>query len=186
MLSIYRSRMKLLLSKSAIAAALLFAVVGSASSSSFPAYFSIFKSVCLLMEIDSRSATKIEQSSLQAASKFAAAHIHSALQKTGFERPVEIGRNCFRRTLSHPHEISLWFVASVRELPEKETTAISMLMHLYYGSNAPSPHEFPTEVSFCGNRSPLSECLSTAAIRYFDESVAPIFRRGKEVGVPPQ
>ncbi len=83
------------LSKIAIAAALLFAVAGSANSlrvspptlpSSLFAYF---------VEIDHGSATKLDQPSLQEVSKFTASHIKSALQKIGFERPVEIGRNCF-------------------------------------------------------------------------------------------
>jgi hypothetical protein len=169
----------------AIAGAILAASVSTADASSVTSKYKSFRSICVLFELD-QSTKAPERIDRETVSKSAASQIQKRLRGIGLDRPIETGRQCFRRTETRPFELSLWFFASLNNVPTSRVAAISLTVHSYYGDETPSPHEYPTTVAFCEDNAELSDCLSNHLSDYFDQNLLSLFNRGRSFGVSPK
>jgi hypothetical protein len=140
-------------------------------AASAPPEYSLFRSVCSLVEFE--ATPQLEGLfDRNAINKSVSTAIEARLHARGLSFPVEFGRQCFRRVISEPRQLTLWFYASLTGGPDGRPPIImSLVVHSFYQDLVRSPHEFPTKIMFCLEASNPSECLADHVVAYFDATV---------------
>jgi hypothetical protein len=152
---------------------------GEGAASTISAEYRLFGSICLLIETDP-SAVPIQELDRNAIYSQVSNHIKERLQTQKADYPVQIGRSCFRNTITQPNQLSLWLHLTIARAPEPANLIVaSIILHTYYGSEQKSPHDFPTAIAFCRAAEPLAPCLAKGITSYLDETLFPAIDKAK-------
>ena len=143
----------------------------SAHATSLAREYDQFRSVCSLVEFE--ASPKLEGIFDRIlVNKYVSEKVAARLQERGLDYPVEFGRQCFRRTITEPRQLTLWFVVSLADGPSNTPTIVSaLILHSFYQDMHKSPHEFPTKISFCPPGGDISICVANYVVAYFDSTV---------------
>jgi hypothetical protein len=154
-------------------------VHSTCAGASLPVEYLHFQSLCFVVEFeaDSQFDRTLDR---KLVNERTAAHISQRLRQRQFGYPLEFGRQCYPGKVGiAPRQLSLQFHMTLAKGPREGPAPIltALILQGYYDGVRPPPHNYPTQIAFCGDEAQITSCVLDQIVKYFDETVLPIFEK---------